>query len=117
MIQKASSQKDGLFACTGGHPKSGQTSKEGMICELAEEIGFDATKIPMTCFDTIQDEDSFCDLYFIQADIDLKTLKLQEEEVDSVYFFSWKEIQDLWKRGLFRSSHYQVLLHYFEFHD
>ena len=39
LIQKRSKQKDGKYAATGGHVKSGQTSVEGMIDEIQEEIG------------------------------------------------------------------------------
>ena len=38
LIQKRSKQKQGKFAGTGGHVKTGQTSKEGMLEEIQEEL-------------------------------------------------------------------------------
>ena len=39
LIQKRSIQKNGKYASTGGHPKSGETSIQGIITEIKEEIG------------------------------------------------------------------------------
>ena len=39
LIQKRSKQKDGKYAATGGHVKTGQTSIEGMMDEIQEELG------------------------------------------------------------------------------
>ena len=41
LIQKRSPQKDGSYASTGGHPKTGETSIQGMLTEIREEIGLD----------------------------------------------------------------------------
>lgn len=41
LIQKRSERKNGKFATTGGHPKSGESSIEGIIAEVKEEIGLD----------------------------------------------------------------------------
>ena len=41
MIQKRSKLKNGKYATTGGHPKSGENSVQGIISEIKEEIGLD----------------------------------------------------------------------------
>lgn len=41
LIQKRSERKNGRFATTGGHPKSGEDSIQGIITEVKEEIGID----------------------------------------------------------------------------
>lgn len=41
LIQKRSKRKNGKFATTGGHPKSGEDSIQGIITEVKEEIGLD----------------------------------------------------------------------------
>ena len=41
LIQKRSEIKNGKYATTGGHPKSGETSIQGIITEVKEEIGVD----------------------------------------------------------------------------
>ena len=39
LIQKRSMIKNGKYGATGGHPKSGESSLEGMLTEINEEIG------------------------------------------------------------------------------
>ena len=41
LIQKRVQRKDGKWATTGGHPVSGETSKQGIITEIKEELGID----------------------------------------------------------------------------
>ena len=41
LIQKRSIQKDGKYGSTGGHPKSGESSEQGIITEIKEELGID----------------------------------------------------------------------------
>ena len=41
LIQKRSKIKNGKYATTGGHPKSGENSIQGIISEVKEEIGLD----------------------------------------------------------------------------
>ena len=41
LMQKRSLQKDGLWATTGGHPKSGEDSLTGMHTEILEELDLD----------------------------------------------------------------------------
>ena len=41
LIQKRSERKNGKYATTGGHPKSGEDSIQGIITEVKEEIGLD----------------------------------------------------------------------------
>ena len=43
LIQKRSKQKDGKFGSTGGHPKSGESSIQGMLTEINEELGLTLT--------------------------------------------------------------------------
>lgn len=39
LLQKRSKRKNGLWATTGGHPKSGEDSIQGILAEIKEEIG------------------------------------------------------------------------------
>ena len=41
LIQKRSEVKNGKYATTGGHPKSGENSVQGIISEVKEEIGIE----------------------------------------------------------------------------
>lgn len=41
LIQKRSKIKNGKYDTTGGHPKSGEDSIQGIISEVKEEIGLE----------------------------------------------------------------------------
>lgn len=110
LIQKRSKSKNGKFAATGGHPKSGETSIEGIITEVKEEIGLDIKlqDIQLYYSGKSDEEKVFWDDYYIQVDIpDIQKLKLQKEEVDSIHWFTAEEIKDLNKKGEFFKNHYE----------
>ncbi len=64
LLQKRVQNKDGKWATTGGHPKSGQSSLEGIVAEIEEELGINVKQNELTLFKTIQTEDDFVDLYY-----------------------------------------------------
>ena len=110
LIQKRSARKNGLYATTGGHPKSGESSIEGIITEIKEEIGLDITQEDLTLYygGRSESERVFWDDYYIKMDIDdISKLKLQEEEVESLHWFSAEEIHELMKEGKFFKNHYE----------
>ena len=39
LVQKRSEQKGGKYGLTAGHAKMGETSRQGMITEIREELG------------------------------------------------------------------------------
>ena len=110
LIQKRSERKNGLFATTGGHPKSGEDSIQGIITEVKEEIGLDIKPEDLQLYygGRSDNERVFWDDYYIKMDVpDIESLKLQEEEVASVHWFSRDEIIDLMKNELFFKNHYE----------
>lgn len=111
LIQKRSPQKDGSYASTGGHPKTGETSIQGMLTEIHEEIGLDLLpeEIKLYYSDRDDEENVFFDLYYMKKDVDLSTLTLQQEEVDFVEWDSLEQIDKLKEEGKFKISHYEAL--------
>lgn len=110
LIQKRSESKNGKYATTGGHPKSGESSIEGIITEVKEEIGLDINPNNLQLYFTGKSEKEkvFWDDYYIKMDVpNIKNLKLQEEEVSSVEWFSKKEIFDLMEQDKFFKNHYE----------
>ena len=110
LIQKRSEIKNGKFATTGGHPKSGEDSIQGIITEVKEEIGLDIKQEELQLYFTgkSDDESIFGDAYYAKIDIEkIEDLKLQKEEVDSVHWFSVDEIKELMKQEKFFKSHYE----------
>ena len=110
LIQKRSERKNGKFATTGGHPKSGESSIEGILTEVEEEIGLELNPNELELYYSGKSEKErvFWDDYYIKIDIqDIKKLKLQEDEVSSVEWFSKNEIENLMKQDKFFKNHYE----------
>lgn len=120
LIQKRSERKNGKFATTGGHPKSGEDSIQGIITEVKEEIGLDIKAEDLTLYygGRSESEKVFWDDYYIKLDVeDINKLELQEEEVESVHWFSAEEIINLMKEDKFFKNHYEefeILLDWLE---
>ncbi len=110
LIQKRSEIKNGKYATTGGHPKSGESSLQGILTEVEEEIGLklDSDKLQLYYSGKSKKERVFWDDYYIKMDIkEIKKLKLQEEEVETVEWFSESEIIELMKQDKFFKNHYE----------
>ena len=107
LIQKRSKQKGSKFAATGGHVKSGQTSIEGMIDEIQEEIGLTVKPEELELLYTARedDQDVFFDLYYMKKDFEISNLKLQEEEVELAQWKTIEEIDELIKNDMFFKNH------------
>lgn len=108
LIQKRSARKDGKWATTGGHPKAGETSRQGIIMEVQEELGLDISQDNFIYFKELKDEDCYCDLYYLQKDIDINEIICQPEEVEKVKWATSAEIDTLFKNGEFKKTHYQM---------
>ena len=109
LIQKRSERKNGKYAATGGHPKSGESSIQGIITEVNEEIGLklDSNDLKLYFSGRSDVEKVFWDDYYAKIDVeDIKKLKLQEDEVSSVEWFSEDEIKQLMKENKFFKNHY-----------
>lgn len=110
LIQKRSIAKNGKYASTGGHPKSGENSIEGIITEVKEEIGLELNKEDLKLFFSARSEEErvFWDDYYIKLDIDnIENLKLQKEEVESISWMSEDEIKQLMKEDRFFENHFE----------
>ena len=110
LIQKRSEIKNGKYATTGGHPKSGENSVQGIISEVKEEIGLELNPNDLQLYYTGKSdfERVFWDDYYIKIDIDdIKSLTLQKEEVESVCWLSIDEIYSLMKENKFLKNHYE----------
>ena len=120
LIQKRSEIKNGKYATTGGHPKSGESSIQGIITEVKEEIGIDLRPEDIELYygGRSDSERVFWDDYYAKIDVpDINKLQLQEEEVESVHWFSADEINELRKQDKFFMNHYEefeVLLDWLE---
>lgn len=107
LIQKRSPQKDGLYGSTGGHPKSGESSIQGMVTEIQEEIGLTIKPQELELIYSGREDNChvFFDIYYTKKDFDISDLVLQKEEVDFVEWASIKRIKELINDGLFLKNH------------
>lgn len=107
LIQRRSKIKDGKYASTGGHPKSGETSMQGIITEIKEELGLTVLPNELELIYSGREDSKqvFFDIYYIKKDFDISELVLQKEEVESAKWLSLKEIIQLINNGLFLENH------------
>ncbi len=119
LIQKRSKEKDGKYGFTGGHPKTGETSLQGMITEIKEEIGLKVKEEELKLIYAGKEEEKrvFFDIYYMKKDIDIKDLKLQKEEVEFVKWYSLNKIIDLIEKGEVLESHAEELYRIIEILD
>ena len=108
LMQKRSVQKDGLWGTTGGHPKSGEDSLTGIHTEILEELGLDIDPNKLKLVTTVQDNKLICDIYYLKKDINLDDIIMQESEVADVKYFTLDEIEELYRKGDFKKSHYYM---------
>lgn len=117
LLQKRVKKKDGKWATTGGHPKSGESSLEGIVTEIKEELGVNVKQNELILFKTIQTEDDFVDLYYLKKNINVEDVKIQNEEVQQVMWASREEISKLIANGVFSTSHEKFYTCCLEFLD
>lgn len=113
LIQKRSELKGGEWAFTGGHPKHGESSLDGIKAEVSEELGINCENPVL--FKSAKGKNTFCDLYYIKQDIDINDVVKQEEEVSDVIFATKGEIDTLFREGKFKKGHYMMFNDYLQY--
>lgn len=85
----------------GGSVVAGESSREAAEREIYEEIGcrIDLSETRPTL--TVNDSNGFDDIYLIQKEIDIKSLRLQYEEVKEVKWAAETEILQMIEAGIF----------------
>lgn len=110
LIQKRSESKGGRWAFTGGHPKSGESSLDGIMSEVKEELGIDLSKEKIILMKTNIFDNIIGDVYYVNMEFDLEKIVLQEDEVSDVKLVSYSEIVDMINHDLFHKSHGNVFI-------
>jgi len=95
LFQMTSKRKHNVWATTGGHVKSGQTSEEAILEEIKEELNVDINPADITLFKTYRYETAFVDVYYIKKDLDVSKFTYQEDEVEYAKYLLKEEILDL----------------------
>ena len=95
LMQKRSLSKGGDWGVTGGHPKAGESPLEGIITEIKEELGLDFSHEIFIEYASGCDLKDCYKMYYVVKDIDLNDIKIQEEELSEVRWFSMDELKHM----------------------
>ncbi len=95
LMQKRVKFKGGDWGVTGGHPKAGETPIKGIIAEVKEELGLDFSNERFIEYDSGCDGKDCYKMYFVNKDIDIKDIIIQEDELTEVRWFSMQELKQM----------------------
>ena len=98
----------------GGCSIAGETSKQTARREMLEELGLDYDFTDNKAYLTVNFESGFDDFYFIEMDLDINDLILQEDEVQAVKWATKDEILKLRKENNFIPYFETFLISLFE---
>jgi len=104
LLQKTSKIKDSLVATTGGHVEFGDDGLKTTIKEANEELGINLLPSELNCVDTITWGNCYIEVYYTNKPINIAELKLQQEEVESVKWYTVDEINKLTYENKLRKS-------------
>lgn len=105
LIQKTVPEKYHMWSTTGGHPKSGENSLQGIVTEIKEELGLSVNQDDLVLFKTIKTDDDFVDIYYLKCDYDINDVIVQTDEVEQVKWATTEEIKKLIEEGNFLPPH------------
>lgn len=95
LFQVTSKERDSIIATTGGHVTKGDDGLRTTIKEAEEELGITLLPSDLEYVDTFKINNCYAEVYYTNKDINIDDIKLQDEEVDSVAWYSVDEINKL----------------------
>lgn len=92
----------GIWALTTGRVVSGETTRQGCIRELKEELGIEAKEEECNLVKSLLKNrlGMIWDIYFLRKDVELEDVTLQTEEVSRVKLVNTYEFRDMLKEGI-----------------
>ena len=96
--------RDGKIATTGGHVTFGDDGLKTTIKEANEELGLTFKPEDLTYIDTVVFKQCYLEIYYTNKPINMDEIKLQEEEVESVDWYTIDEINEMIETGNFRKG-------------
>lgn len=112
LIQKRSSQKvlsPNVWAMTGGSVIKGESSRQTIERETMEELGIKLNTEKAQLLKRIKSDDVWIDTYFIKQDIDLRKIKMQEDEVCDIKWATYDEIEQIFQEGKFMRNRWEFV--------
>ena len=115
LLQKTSVSRHSCIATTGGHVTFGDLALKTVVKECKEELGISISEKELSHVDTITYKNCFLEIFYAKMELDISKLTLQEEEVESVNWYTQVEISKLIENNEFRESNikpYEKILEY-----
>ena len=106
LIQRRSDNKKlmpGEWAATGGAAISGEDSYTAANRELYEELGIPSNKQTLKKLTRIKRRNSLLDIWFINTDISVDKLRLQQNEVAEARWVSREQFKTMIEKGKFHN--------------
>lgn len=98
LIQKRSPYKKinpNMWSQTGGAVDSGETSLQGALREVKEELGIDLDKDNIELMLSFKRKHSFLDVWLAKQNVDLKDIVMQKDEVSEVKWVTKEELKNM----------------------
>mgnify|MGYP002853424098 CR=1 FL=1 len=108
LIQKTSEQKGGLYSSTGGHVGHNEKPIDTIKREVLEELGIDISHDSIMDLGYLIFDFPIRFVFYLQKDVNLNDIILQQEEVDSVSYMSYDELHHIIEKGLMNKSHAKI---------
>ena len=109
LIQKTSKEKGGHYSSTGGHINHGENALDTIIREVKEELGIDISNDNIINLGHICVDFPVRFIFYLKKNIDVSSLTIQKDEVESVSYMSLEKIKAALDEGLMHKGHYRVL--------
>lgn len=107
-----------MWETTSGGATQGDTSLTGTLRELEEELGIKANKDDLRFIGSYARINDFVEVYLLKSNIDIKDLKLQEDEVQQAKWMKIDEFERLISENKASDTGYSIFKYYYEnFYD
>lgn len=104
LVQKRSMNKDGypgLYAAHGGSVLSGESSVDGAVREVYEEIGISINRQELLLVESMLWNNGIFDNYIVRSEIDIDMTRIDANEVEEVKWMTIEEVESSMTKGTF----------------
>lgn len=115
LVQKRSALKKGKWGFTTGHVESNESSINGIIREAKEELGLDVLNDELIEIKYGINNKYVYHHYYINKNVDIKSLNIQIDEVEEVKWLTIEEIKSLIEKQNFKRSHIDIIENYINY--
>ena len=109
LIQKTSKEKGGIYSSTGGHVDHNEEPIDSIVREVKEELGLEISKNDIADLGYLVVDFPVRFVFYMKKDIDIESLTIKKDEVESVSFMTIQELRKIINKGLMHKGHLKVL--------